>query len=92
MTSLPLTESTIPTSLEPRVSSAATPAQCVEMWIDLMNACDEFLLAALRREIGPDGDLKAAYRRWYWQQMEDHDQAMFRMLRRLDAAWKDDGR
>lgn len=61
------------------------------MWIDLMNACDAFLLAALRREIGPDGDLKAAYRRWYWQQMEEHDQAVFRMLRRLDAACNDDG-
>lgn len=90
-TNPPPTESASPTSLEPQVSSDATPSQCVEMWIDLMNACDEFLLAALRREIGPDGDLKAAYRRWYWQQMEDHDQALFRMLRRLDAAWKDDG-
>lgn len=90
-TNHPPTESASPTSLEPQVSSDATPSQCVEMWIDLMNACDEFLLAALRREIGPDGDLQAAYRRWYWQQMEDHDQALFRMLRRLDAAWKDDG-
>ncbi|HEX7379722.1 MAG TPA: hypothetical protein VF278_21540 [Pirellulales bacterium] len=90
-TNPPPAESANPTSLEPQVSSAATPSQCVEMWIDLMNACDEFLLAALRREIGPDGDLRAAYRRWYWRQMEDHDQALFRMLRRLDAAWKEDG-
>lgn len=90
-TNPPPAESASPTSVEPQVSSDATPSQCVEMWIDLMNACDEFLLAALRREIGPDGDLKAAYRRWYWQQMEDHDQALFRMLLRLDAAWKDDG-
>jgi hypothetical protein len=76
----------IPTDLSPRVPAGATPSQCVEMWIDLMNACDEFLLAALRREVGPDGDVMAAYRRWYWQQMEEHDQAMFRMLQRLDEA------
>jgi hypothetical protein len=77
--------------LFPRAREGATPSQCVEMWVDLMNACDAFLLAALRREIGPEGDLKAAYRRWYWQQMEEHDQALFRMLQRLDETWKDDG-
>jgi hypothetical protein len=30
-----------------------------------MDASAQFLLAGLRREIGPDGDLKAAYRKWY---------------------------
>lgn len=78
--------------LGPRVPEGATPSQCIEMWLDLMNACDEFLMAGLRREIGPDGDLRAAYRQWYWQQMEEHDQAIFRMLRRLDETWQDDGR
>lgn len=77
--------------LSPQVPAGATPSQCVEMWIDLVNTCDEFLLAALRREVGPDGDVMAAYRQWYWQQMEEHDQAMFRMLERLDQSWKDNG-
>lgn len=81
-----------PADFAPRVPEGATPAQCIEMWLDLMNACDEFLLAGLRREIGPDGDLKAAYRQWYWQHMEAHEQALFRMLRHLDKTWKDDGR
>ncbi|HVA46547.1 MAG TPA: hypothetical protein VNH11_09250 [Pirellulales bacterium] len=81
-----------PADLAARVPEGATASQCVEMWIDLMNACDEFLLSALRREVGPEGDVMAAYRRWYWQQMDEHDQAMFRMLQRLDDAWKDDGR
>lgn len=76
--------------LAPRVPADATPTQCVEMWLDLMNACDEFLLAGLRREVGPHGDVHAAYRRWYEQQMEEHDRAMFRMLERLDRAWTDD--
>ena len=86
-----MAESAAPAELA-RVPDAATPSQCVEMWVDLMNACDAFLLAALRREVGPEGDVMAAYRRWYWQQMEEHDQAIFGMLQRLDAAWKDDGR
>jgi hypothetical protein len=78
--------------LAPRVPEGATSAQCIELWVDLMNACDEFLLAALRREVGPEGDVRAAYRQWYWQQMDEHDQALFRMLERLDQTWKDDGR
>jgi hypothetical protein len=41
-------------------------------WLDVMAACEQFLLAGLRREIGPDGDLQAAYRRWYAAQMEEH--------------------
>ena len=46
-----------------------------------MNACDQFLQAGLRREIGPQGDLQAAYRRWYAEQMEEHDRTMLHMMR-----------
>ncbi len=42
-----------PLDLTPRPPEGATAAQCVEMWIDLMNFCDELLLARLRREVGP---------------------------------------
>lgn len=84
-----MTDNELP-ELAPQVPVDATPAQCVEMWLDLMNACDEFLLAGLRREVGPEGDVRAAYRQWYQQQMEEHDRAMFRMMERLDRVWTDD--
>jgi len=61
-----------PPGHEPRVSDDATPEQCIALWVDLMDAADQFLLAGLRREIGPEGDLKAAYREWYRNEMEDH--------------------
>jgi hypothetical protein len=48
--------------------------------MDLMHTCDQFLLAGLRREIGPDGDLAAAYRRWYWGEMEKHDRMMLHLM------------
>jgi hypothetical protein len=57
----------------------ATPEQCVRLWLDLMDACDQFLLAGLRREIGPDGDLEAAYRRWHKKEMEKHDRMIFHL-------------
>ena len=47
-----------PPELSPMVPESATPQQCIAMWVDLMNACEQFLLAGLRREIGPDGDLR----------------------------------
>jgi hypothetical protein len=56
------------------------------MWADLTDACEQFLLAGLRREIGPNGDLKAAYRKWYAEQMEEHDRMMLRMMERFDQA------
>ncbi|HET6883278.1 MAG TPA: hypothetical protein VFI31_24120 [Pirellulales bacterium] len=83
----------VPTfELSPPVPPGATSTQCIEMWVDLMNACDEFLLAALRREVGPEGDVMGAYRKWYWQQMAEHDKAIIRMLERLNEAWEKNGR
>jgi len=69
-----------PPELAPSIPTDATPAQCIAMWLDLMGACEQFLLAGLRREIGPDGDLKAAYRRWYAEQMEEHDRTIAHMM------------
>lgn len=69
-----------PAELAPPVPEGATPEQCIAMWVDLMNACEQFLLAGLRREIGPDGDLQAAYRRWYAAEMEEHDRMILRMM------------
>ena len=65
-----------PFDLCPSVPDDATPEDCIRAWIDLMATCEAFLLAALRREVGPDGDIQEAYRRWYAQQMEEHDKMM----------------
>ncbi len=73
-----------PPELAPPIPRGATPEQCIAAWLDLMDACEQFLLAGLRREIGPDGDLQAAYRRWYAEQMEEHDQVMLRMIEEFE--------
>ena len=56
-----------------------TAAQGIALWADLMNTCEAFLLAGLRRKIGPAGDLVAAHREWYARQMAEHDQMMVHM-------------
>jgi hypothetical protein len=37
----------------------------------------------LRRRIGPQGDLQAAYRRWYARQMDDRDESQIQFLENL---------
>jgi hypothetical protein len=61
-----------------------TAEEGIALWSDLMHTCEQFLLAGLRRKIGADGDLDAAYRDWYARRMEEHDQMMVRMLHELD--------
>lgn len=69
--------------LSPPVPDDFTPQMGVKMWIEVMNASEHFLLAGLRREIGPDGDLKTAYRKWHKEQMEEHDKMMYHMMEEL---------
>jgi hypothetical protein len=58
-----------------------TPKQRIDLWVQLMDACELFLLGSLRRKIGPDGDLRAAYRSWYAEQMEAHDETLVHLMR-----------
>lgn len=70
------------TSLSPESASAARIAR----WLDLMRTNDKLLLAGLRRKIGPEGDLQAAYREWYADHVRDHDAVMQRVARQLSDA------
>jgi hypothetical protein len=65
--------------LAPEVPEGLTAEQRIALWVDLLDACDEFLLAGLRREVGPEGDVEEAYRHWYARQMEEHDLAVGKM-------------
>lgn len=56
------------------------------MWLDLMRTTDKLLLAGLRHRVGPQGDLQAAYRRWYANQMQEHDAVVERIAARLAEA------
>jgi len=69
--------------LAPAVPEGLTSEQRIALWVDVMKASDEFLFAGLRREVGPDGDIHAAYRRWYADQMEEHDRTMRRMVENM---------
>ena len=74
--------------LAPPLPDDLTIQERIALWADLMDACEQFLLAGLRREVGPAGDVKAAYRRWYAEQMEEHDRVMLRMVEEFNRRWK----
>jgi hypothetical protein len=78
MESLPL-----PPDLSPSLPPHATPQQGVAAYLDLLDACEQFLLAGLRREIGPDGDLRAAYRKWAEERDEEHYLMLVHMMAEL---------
>ncbi len=72
-----------PPGMEPTIPANLTPEQRIALWVDLANAGEELLLAGLRRKVGPQGDVVAAYREWYAEQMLEHDQ----MIRRMAASF-----
>ena len=74
-------------------ASLASPARrslpqpgCGAEWLDMLQTAEKLVCAGLRREIGPAGDLRAAYRQWYADQMLEHDELLLRTCQRLQAA------
>jgi hypothetical protein len=65
-----------------------TPNQCFQAWFKACEEHEKAVLAALRREIGPNGDLMASYRDWYRAEMAEHDRMIEAMLRRMNQCSK----
>lgn len=55
--------------------------QAAAEWLATVYATDAIQLAALRRKIGPEGDLRAAFRQCYEEHMREHDGALIAMLK-----------
>jgi hypothetical protein len=73
-------------------TTVPTDQDYIAMWVDLVGACDELLRAGLRRDLGPRGDLEAAYREWQAEQWNEHRGAILRMMERFGQRGMDHGR
>ena len=62
-----------------RKLNQTTDAQRLQMWVEIMDACDAMLLDGLKAEVGEE-NVPAAYRAWYRRTMEDHDRMMLHMM------------
>jgi hypothetical protein len=74
-----------PDELAPPVPHDLSSEQCIALWREAYDAGEQLLLAGLAREVGPDGDVLAAYRRWNENYLKQHDQMIFRMLTNLQS-------
>jgi hypothetical protein len=72
-----------PPNLAPPSVKHLALAKRIELWANLLDGCEAFLLAGLRSRIGPDGDLQAAFRDWYSRQMEEHERVQIQFLENL---------
>ena len=68
---------------DPELLKRTTPSQRIALWFDLMRTADKLLLAGLRNRLGPSGDIREEYRRWYADQMREHDKVVEQMMSRL---------
>jgi hypothetical protein len=69
--------------LLPGVSEHNAQTLRIAEWCDAVNVSEQFLLAGLRRNIGPEGDLQAAYRDWYEDHMREHDRMLVHLMEEI---------
>jgi hypothetical protein len=69
----------------------ATASEGISAWIDIENTCEAFLRASLRQEIGPTGDLDAAYQKWYDRYADDKSNAFVKMCENFSRRQKSHG-
>src|SRR5438128_113044 len=73
-----------PSELAPPLPPGLNPQQRVALWLQWVDACDEFLRSGLRRRVGPHGELRAAYAAWYAEHMAEHDATMIHMMEEFE--------
>ena len=81
-----------PPEVAPSIPQGLSASQCIELWAEWLDTCDEFLIAGLRRQVGPGGDWRAAYRQWYADQMAEHDRTMLHLLEEFERRSRPRGR
>ena len=61
-----------------------TPDQLVGMWLDILEASDQLLLAGLEATLPPGGNVRDAYRLWYERRNREHTEMLERMAERFN--------
>lgn len=69
----------------------ATATDGIHAWVEMENACQSLLLAGLRREVGPKGDVDAAYRTWYENYEREQSKAFVTMCENFARRQKTHG-
>jgi hypothetical protein len=68
-----------PPDLDHPLPDGLSHAQLVSLWLDILEASDQMLLAGIRSTLPPGGDVRAIYRAW----LEEYNREHFEMLERM---------
>jgi hypothetical protein len=60
----------------------------IRAWMEVEDASIAMLRAGLREEVGPDGDLEAAFRAWYDRYADEHHKGLEQMCEEFNRRWK----
>jgi hypothetical protein len=55
----------------------------IAIWAQMVDEGDQMVMAGLRRRIGPNGDVHAAFLEWLDRQTAEHDRAIAQMITNL---------
>ena len=58
-------------------------AQRIQLWAELADESEAFLIAGLKAKVGEGGDWEDAYRQWYARRMEEHERTLVRLAENL---------
>ena len=63
----------------------------IYQWLSLMEASHQLLMAGIRMRLKPGEDERDVYRRWYEQQMREHDRTIEQMAARFTECYSQHG-
>lgn len=58
--------------------------ELARLWLDVLEASDQMLLAGIKATLPTGGDVREAYRTWYEQYGRDHLEMLERMAERFN--------
>lgn len=73
-----------PPELDHPLPDGLSPDQLVALWLDVLEASDQMLLAGLAATLPAGADVREAYRQWYAQYNREHFEMLERMAERFN--------
>jgi hypothetical protein len=73
-----------PSELDHPLPGNLSHDQLASLWLDVLAAGDEMLMAGIKARLPPGGDARSAYREWYEQYAREHFEMLERMAQRFN--------
>jgi hypothetical protein len=73
-----------PFEIDHPLSGNLSRDQLASLWLDVLEAGDEMLMAGIKAQLPPGGDARSAYRDWCEQYAREHLDMLERMAQRFN--------